>query len=58
MLMLKRAIKKNYIKKNSCDKHHFNKAAPDYNIALKIVDRTKISHIFQVHPSVKLERGK
>ena len=37
MLMLKRAIKKNYIKKNSCDKYHFNKAAPDYNIALKIV---------------------
>ena len=35
--MLKRAIKKIYIKKNSCDKYHFNKAAPDYNIALKIV---------------------
>ena len=48
----------NRISENSCDKNHFDKAAPDYNIALKIVDLMKMLHIFQVHPSVKLARDK
>ena len=43
---------------NSSDKNHFDKQLLITILLLKIADLMKISHIFQVHPSVKLERDK
>ena len=48
----------NQISQNSCDKNHFDKAAPDTILLLEIVDLMKMSRIFQVHSSVKLARDK
>ena len=48
----------NRISQNSCDKNHFDKVALITTLLLKIVDLMKMSHIFQVHSSVKLAKGK
>ena len=49
----------NRISQNSCDKNHFDKVAPDYNIALKNSRfNENVTYTFQVHSSVKLAREK
>ena len=48
----------NQISQNSCDKNHFDKAAPDDNIALENSGFNENVTILQVHSSVKLARGK
>ena len=48
---------RNRISENSCDKNHFDKAAPDYNIALKNSGFNENVTYIQVYQSVKLKNS-